>query len=115
MGGHRVLVAMYLAAIVILSYSEIKVEQRMPQPKKYLYASLVFIMLGFLEMLGAGKLAATFAVGAVLAMAYTYFVPGEKGILGNLGGSIAEGLGVGGSIVGGATAQRSATKEMKPL
>lgn len=115
MAGHRVLVAMYLAAVIILSYSELKIEQRMPQPKKYLYATLVFLLLGFLEMLGAGKLAATFAVGAVLAMAYTYFVPGEKGILGNLGGTIAEGLGVGGSIVGSATARPSATKEMKPL
>lgn len=115
MNSHRILVAMYVAAVIVLSYSEIKVQQRMPEPKKYLYATIVFLMLGFIEMLGAGSLASALAVGVVLAMGYTYLVPGEKGILGGLGGTIAEGLGTGGNIVGGAIARPSRSVEFKSL
>lgn len=101
MNSHRIIVAMYIAAIVILTYSEIKQEQRMPQPKRYLYATLVFLMLAFIEMLGATSLAAAFSVGVVLAMAYTFLMPGQKGILGGVGDLVGAAFGAGGSIVGG--------------
>lgn len=116
MNPHRILVAMFVIAVTLVTFREINVEQRMPLPRKYAAAAIVFFLLGVIDMMGASQLAATLAVGVVLAMAFVYFPAQGEGPLGH-GAGILGGLGGAIGRVSGATPtpQRNATVEFKPL
>jgi len=67
------LVGTYLAAFAMLAWDEINVEQRVPHPAKFVYASIVWGVLGIVAELGAPELAFVFSIGILLSMAYVYF------------------------------------------
>ena len=67
------LVATFIAAIGILAWDEVNIEKRVPMPSKFVYAGIVWGVLGIVAELGAPEIAFIFAVGILLSMGYVYF------------------------------------------
>jgi hypothetical protein len=73
----RGLLTTYIIALSIITWDEVKNFQRVPQPKRYLYATLVWAVLGFLADMGLDSIAVLFGVGLVLSMAYSQYANGN--------------------------------------
>ena len=63
----------FIIAIGILTWDEIKNQQRVPVPTKYVHAAVVWGILGIIADFGAPEVASVFGLGLVLAMAYGYY------------------------------------------
>lgn len=63
----------FLVAVAIIAWDEIKVAQRFPMPKRFVYAAVVWGILGVIAELGADDVAAAFGVGMVLVLAYQHY------------------------------------------
>lgn len=69
------LLATFISAIAILTWDEIKNQQRVPEPQVYVHAAVVWAVLGIVSELGVPELAALFGLGYVVSMLYTYVKP----------------------------------------
>jgi len=67
------LLATYFAAISIITWDEIKNQQQIPHPQKFIYATVVWAVLGAVSELGLDDLAALFGLGLVLTMLYRFY------------------------------------------
>lgn len=67
------LLATFMLALAILTWDEVKHQQRVPHPDVYWHAAVVWAILGIASELGVPELAALFGVGYVLSMMYGYF------------------------------------------
>lgn len=69
------LLGTFFAAVSVITWDELKHQQRFPHPEVYVYVALVWAILGIVGELGAADLAALFGLGIFLTMLYTYVVP----------------------------------------
>lgn len=64
------LLTTFTMAVSMLAWREMRQEQRMPQPQKFIYAAIVWAILGVFADLGAPELATLFGIGFVIALYY---------------------------------------------
>lgn len=67
-----------IAAIGIIVHQAMWVNKELPKPQKFMWVAVVWGVLALLAETGAGSIAAAFAVGLVLAMAYSFYTPYTK-------------------------------------
>jgi hypothetical protein len=79
------LLSTYVAAIAIVTWREVKLYQRTPEPKYYVRVAIVWGILGVVAELGVPELAALFGLGFVLAMLYDFYA--NSGTVGTAEGS----------------------------
>jgi len=77
----------FLAAVGMVAWDEVKVEQRFPKPARFMYVAVIWAVLGIVAEMGADNVAAAFGVGLVLVLAYQHYNPSA----GKLGGKIEAG------------------------
>ena len=90
------LLSTYVAAIAIVTWREVKLYQRTPEPKHYVRVAIVWGILGVVAELGVPELAALFGFGFVLAMMYDFYASrtktGQSGTLPRAGQSASSSL-----------------------
>lgn len=70
---NRSLVFTYLIAMSIITWGEIKTEQRVPKPQAYVAATVVWVLLGIVAEFGAAPVATVVGFGYILAMLYSRY------------------------------------------
>jgi len=82
------LLTTFIAALAILTWDEVKTQQRVPKPEVYWHAVIVWAVLGVVAELGVPELAALFGFGYVLSMLYRYYQAPSATIGGGAGSSV---------------------------
>ena len=76
------LLATWLLALSIIGWDEIKRNNRVPQPQRFIAAGVVWAILGVVADFGAPEIATILGIGFILSMLYTYYnsqQPGAEG------------------------------------
>lgn len=57
-------------AVALIAWHEMKYEQRVPRPERFVFAALVWAVLGVISDLFSPELATLFGIGIVLTLLY---------------------------------------------
>jgi hypothetical protein len=71
--GRPALLVTFLVAVAMVTWSELKVNHRIPQPQRFVFAGVVWGVLGVVSELGGPELAAVFGLGMVLVLTYQLY------------------------------------------
>lgn len=71
--GRPVLFMTFLAAVGLITWQELRLYARAPRPERYVYAALVWALLGIVSEMGGDDIAAAFSVGLVLTLVYQFY------------------------------------------
>lgn len=64
------LLGTFVIGIGIITWDEVKNQQRVPHPERYMYVALVWGVLGIIGELGAPELAALIGLGYIITLIY---------------------------------------------
>lgn len=64
------LLTTFLVAVALIAWTEMRYEQRVPRPERFVFVGLVWATLGIISDLVSPELAALFGVGLVLTLLY---------------------------------------------
>lgn len=79
------LVAEYLIVATIITIDEVKKEQRVPLPSRYVQSTVAFGILGVASAFIGTEIAAVFGAGLILALLYKTFAPTDNTVGGDAG------------------------------
>lgn len=71
--GRQLLVATFIAAMAMVTWSEVKDYKRTPQPARYVGAGVVYGLLGILAPFISFELAGLFGIGLLLTLLYQHY------------------------------------------